>query len=426
MILDRKTAPQRFPSTAIAALDYDPVVISKGLNCYEVEGGTEDIVKIDVVFRAGARYQAKPLLASVCLNTLQEGSENYSSQHISETIDFYGAELSKNLYKDYAEISLLCQGKHLSNLIDVFVDIFMHPTFPEDKVALYKSRAKSALAVNMEKVEFKCRMLYSSLLFENHPYNTSFGVSDFDDISVGDLRSFFRSNYQLGHALCIISGKNTSIAREKLEEAIAKKVERVDKRLALGEIKGWEFRVREEWERKSGSLQSAVRMGRDAIFRTHPDYAALYFANTALGGYFGSRLMQNIREEKGYTYGISSVISILEYASYLSISTQVGAGFTKHTVEEIKKELDIISIQPMSFDEIELVKFYISGNLLRRFDGPFATASRLKSVLLNGLSKDWYQNFLHDIFALDAERILRVSELYLRPEKFTLAVVGDF
>ena len=426
MILDRKTPPQRYPSASIPSMNYNPVQLAGGLACYRVEGGTEDIVKIDLVFKAGTRFEEKPLAASICVNMLREGTENYTSEEISEVVDFYGAQIAPNLSKDRTEVTMLCQGKHLKNLIDIFTDVFMAPNFPQDKLELYKKRSRSALAVNLDKVDFRCRLLFSKLMFGGSDYQDRFELDDYDDIKVSDLKKFFDDRFNLNEAYCVISGKNTIGASELLSDAIAKKA--AYKKAFPSEIEPieWVYKRGESREKKNGAVQTAIRMGAPALFRTHMDYPALYIANVALGGYFGSRLMQNIREEKGYTYGIGSGINVLEKASYLSISTQVGANFTQATIDEINKELLSISSKPLHADEFELIQYYVAGNLLNRFDGPFATADRLKTIVSNNLPASWYIDFTKEIFNLSTEEVLRVAGKYLRPELFTLAVFGEF
>jgi len=426
MILDRKTAPQRYPAASIPAMNFKPVKLAGGLPCYLVEGGTEDIVKIDVVFKAGTRYEHKPLAASICVNMLREGSKNYTSEEISETIDFYGAQIAPRLSKDRAEITLLCQGKHLNKLIDIFTDVFMAPSFPMDKLALYKNRSRSTLAVNLDKVDFKCRLLFSKLMFGGTPYQDRFELSDYDQIEVEDLNNFFNNHFDLSEAYCVISGKDTKRASELLNDNIVKKVDYKEISPFKPEPIEWEYCRGESRGRKVGAVQTAIRMGAPALSRTHKDYTALYIANVALGGYFGSRLMQNIREEKGYTYGIGSGINILEEASYLSISTQVGAQFTEATIDEINNELRKISDIPLEADEFELIQYYVAGNLLNRFDGPFATADRLKEIVTHELPTSWYSDFTSAIFNLNTEEILRVSQKYMRPDIFSLALSGEF
>ena len=426
MILDRKKAPERAAVSSIPAINLEPLKLDEGLNCFTIEGGTEEIIKIDLIFKAGTRFEKKPLESSICINTLKEGTSHFSSEEIAETVDFYGAQIATGLSKDRAEVTLLCQNKHLDKLIDIFTDVFMAPTFPENEIDQYKKRSRSKLAVNLDKVEFKSRLLFSELMFPNSAYRERYDLSYYDAINRQDLVGFFEAHFNLAEAYCAISGKNTAHAAKILQESIANKRSGYSPSTEESTKAEWNYTKGEKWIKKEGAVQTAIRMGAPAVDRLHKDYPALYIANVALGGYFGSRLMQNIREEKGYTYGIGSAINALENASYLSISTQVGAQFTQLTIDEIKKELHAISTQKLNDEELELIQHYIAGNLLKRFDGPFSTSDRLKSIVNNNLGTDWYTNFSKAIFNLDAEQILKVAGKYLNPELFTLAVAGEW
>lgn len=426
MILDRKTAPQRLASASIPLMSYQPKRLTDNLDCYLVEGGTEDIIKIDLVFKAGTRYENKSLTSTICLNTLKEGTKNYSAKQIADTTDFYGAQIGTSLSKDRAEVTLLCQTKHLNSLIDIFTDVFLLPAFPEEEVAQYKKRSSSTLAINLDKVEFKSRLLLSKLMFEGTPYQDIYDLKDYTNVQTADLQSFFGNHYNLSDAFCVVSGKNTTEASEILIRSISRK--NIPHRASsfIKERINWQYVPDEKWTKKEGAVQTAIRMGVPALSRNHPHYTALYIANAALGGYFGSRLMQNIREEKGYTYGIGSGINTLEDLSYLSISTQVGADFSKLTVHEIRKEIHGIATQPINDDEFELIQHYIAGNLLKRFDGPFATADRLKALISHDLPADWYTVFSKALFELNPIDICEISRVYLQPDLFTLAVVGEW
>lgn len=426
MILDRKTAPPKLQSATVPEMNYPLVKLHDNLACYMVEGGTEDIIKIDMVFKAGTRYEEKPLTSTICLNTLKEGTENFSASEIAETIDFYGAQIGTNLSKDRSELTLLCQSKHLNVLIDIFTDVFLLPVFPQEEIEQYKKRSSSTLAVNLDKVEFQSRLLISEIMFSGTSYQDIYDINDYANIQITDLQDFFKRYYNLSECYCVISGKNTREASEILGRAIAKK--KIPSRNSESTIEpvNWQYIPGEKWNNKQGAVQTAIRMGAPALTRKHSDYSALYIANTALGGYFGSRLMQNIREEKGYTYGIGSAITALEELSYLSISTQVGAEFTKLTVEEIRKELNHIVTDPLNADEFELIQHYIAGNLLKRFDGPFASADRLKTLISYDLPSDWYTRFSKSIFELTAKDICETARIYLQPDLFSLAVVGEW
>ena len=146
--------------------------------------------------------------------------------------------------------------------------------------------------------------------------------------------------------------------------------------------------------------------------------------NTILGGYFGSRLMKNIREEKGYTYGISSHIISLHHSGYLTIVSEVGADVYKKAITEIYKEIKILREKPVPYDELTLVKNYLLGELLRMFDGPFALADSFRSILEYGLNYDFFNKGIDTVKNITPEEILSLARKYLNEESFTQVVAG--
>lgn len=425
--LNRAVAPERFAIQSIPELDYPEGLLADRLKTWCVEGGTEDIVKIDVVFNAGTRYEDKAMLASLCSSMLKEGTAHFNSREIAETIDFYGAHITTGLSKDHAEISLLCLKKHLKSLIDIFTDILLVPVFPEKEFNAFKKRSKSKLAVNLDKVEFQCRLLFSQLLFGDSAYCDRFSLDDYDRIEQSDLSNFFKKQYLIDDAICVISGKDTAFAKNILEEALTAKKNLIVSGKSTDTDLIWNYAGNtEKKERKEGAVQTAIRMGIPAVNRKHADYAALYLGNVILGGYFGSRLMQNIREDKGFTYGVGSSYNNLGHGAYISINTQVGSEHTLAASDEIRKEITLLSTENVSTAELELVRNYVAGNLLKRFDGPFATADRLKVVINSALEADFYVRFSRDIFELTPEKIRTVFSRYFDPSMICTAIAGEW
>ncbi|MFN2428656.1 MAG: M16 family metallopeptidase [Cryomorphaceae bacterium] len=391
---------------------------------YLVEGGTQDIVKIDVVFPAGTRFEKKGMEATSVVNMLKEGTENYSSDEISEKLDFLGAHVGSDITKDRSEVSLVTLNKHLSNTLDIFTDILTCPIFPERELGIYKRRAKSALNINLEKVQFMCRLQFAELMFPHSPYRDKMHPSLYEEITPEVLSNFFQRHYSLDGAYIVVSGKNTRQAAKDLEKELMPKMR--DLIAPRSSLDSWSFEKAEKRTEREGAVQSAIRMGAPGMHRSNPEFPKFYFANMALGGYFGSRLMQNIREDKGYTYGIGSAINLLEGAAYIHIATEVGAEVTDATIDEIKFELNRIGTEEMAADELELVKQYITGNLLHSFDGPFATSNRLKVLINSGLSNQYFSEFSKNINAISSGEVLEISREWLSPKNFTLSVVGKW
>jgi predicted Zn-dependent peptidase len=175
---------------------------------------------------------------------------------------------------------------------------------------------------------------------------------------------------------------------------------------------------------KANGVQSAIRVGRFWVAKSHPDYHALSVLVTIFGGYFGSRLMTNIREEKGYTYGIGSFVLPLKNASYMAVSTEVGNEYLEPTLKEIAAEMRRLQTEPVSENELETVKSYLLGEFLRDFDGPFALAASFKSINDFNLDYSFYDRYLQLLRTITSEELQRLAVEYLNPDDFYTVVAG--
>jgi predicted Zn-dependent peptidase len=183
--------------------------------------------------------------------------------------------------------------------------------------------------------------------------------------------------------------------------------------------------VKEQFVEKKGSMQSAIRLGRQIVGKQHPDYNRFVLLNTILGGYFGSRLMSNLREDKGFTYGVSSFVANYLHNGYFAVATEVNAEHTNAALDEIYKEIKMLREKRVGSEELNLVKKYIYGSFLRTFDGPFALAEGFRAVKNFELGFDFYQNSLKEILMTDAEQLIETANKYLKADDLYRLVVGE-
>jgi zinc protease len=180
----------------------------------------------------------------------------------------------------------------------------------------------------------------------------------------------------------------------------------------------------EHFLEKEEALQSAIRIGRRTINRSHADFPGLQVLNTILGGYFGSRLMANIREDKGYTYGIGSASVSLKNAGYFFIASEVGAEVCSKAIDEIDKEIEILKTQPVPDDELVLVRNYMLGSLLGSLENAFSHADKFKNIFFYGLGYDYYERYIQTVKDISAERIMELANKYFNAGDFERVIVG--
>lgn len=424
-MLNRNIAPEIQSIEKISYLKAQKKMLSNGLPVYYISAGNQEIIKIDFVFEAGTWQQKQKLIAGLTAFMLQEGSEHYSAPEIAKTFDFFGAYFSASADQNFATVSVVCLSKYLPEILKITEDILKRSVFPQHELDVLISKQKQKFKVENEKVKVLCQKKFTQTLFgAGHPYATNNKLLDFDKISREQLIDFYQKHYHSGNCRMIVSGQVDGAVLDLIEQHFGQKDWQAEP------ISSQDIEIRSSSERmhrqtKKGSLQSAIRIGKLWPEKSHPDTIGLSVLITLLGGYFGSRLMMNIREDKGYTYGIGASVLYLKNAAYFVISTEVGNEYTQATLNEIDLELRRLQDELIEEEELETVKSYLAGEFLRDFDGPFALASSFRAISDFGLDYDFYDRYLNELNQITSEKLQRLAQKYLSPSEMVTVVVGE-
>lgn len=425
------TKPDRTKAPDTAEIDDFGVVpirhdfLVNGIEVLTLQGGSQEVTKMDVYFPAGLVQAGKPLLASTVVNLISEGTIHRSSGQISELLDFHGAHLSQYSSFHYSSLTLVTLTRCFEQMVELLADMIHHPVFPEKELEIYLSKKKQEFLLDSEKVKtLAARKFNQSLFGEDHPYGMVSRLEFFDKITRNELVEFHRTCYTAKEMQIVVSGQPPANYLSLLNTLFGSKewispTKLSDKVPEVVCSKGQYHLVE-----KKGALQAAIRMGRVLFPRTHPDFMGLQVVNTLLGGYFGSRLMKTIREEKGYTYGISSYIVPLKQSGFWTISTEAGNEVRENVIEEVWNEMRILRETQVEEEELSLVKNYMLGEMIRNFDGPFATSENIKELIENELNMSFYNNFVQTIRTITPEMVQQLAKQYLRPEDFNIVVAG--
>jgi zinc protease len=420
----QRMQPPVFPVEKVVIPEAKSFSLNNATAVYMIEAGTEDIMRLEFVFRAGQVKEYLPLLASTCNMMLSEGSQNYSSEELNRSLDYYGIFLNQTSEKDCAGIVLFFLNKHIEKVLELSREILFRPLFPEAELdSLMKKRLRWYL-VNREKVQnLAMDQFFESLFGKNHPYGYQILERNFENITPSLLSDFHTKYYTPKNMAVIISGKIHSKTVELLNSYIGNisSIEN-DKETSVNLIKG--EKLKKVHINKPGTVQNAIRIGSATINKRHPDYPGLKVLDSIFGGYFGSRLMKNIREEKGYTYGISSSLSSLDLAGYKVISTEVGQKNCQKAIDEIYKEIKLLQNVTVNKKEMAVVRNYMSGEMVRMFDGPFALAESFRSAWEFGLDNSYYYRLAEKIKSIDPDEIIELARTYYNIDDLYEITVG--
>jgi predicted Zn-dependent peptidase len=420
----RRVQPPVYPVGNINIPEVSSGMLLNGVPYYLIEAGTENVTRIEFIFRAGFIKDHMTMLASATNAMLTEGSQNYTSGKLQEEIDYYGAFLHMSVDRDRAGLVIFTLNKHLDKILELSHEILFRPVFPLTELnALLKKRLQW-FRINKEKVQnLAYDQFFESVFGKHHPYGRQLTEEDFDRISPALLADFHRKYYTPGNMAIIVSGRIPVETRTLLNKYFGN-IETGNPATDddAGKIRG--EKQRKKLVEKKGAVQSAIRIGSSTINKRHPDYPALKVLDSVLGGYFGSRLMRNIREDKGYTYGIRSSVSSMDLSGYKVISTEVGTENLSRAIDEIYKEIRLLQEQLVEPEELDTVRNYMAGEMLRMFDGPFAVAESFKSAWEFGLDNSYYYRFAEKIRTITPDEIKSLAATYYNIDDLYEIIAG--
>ncbi len=403
---------------------------------YILSSGTQDIIRIEFIFKAGKWYENSNLTASTTNAMLNEGTPYHSSVQLASKFDFYGSYIHLYSEADRAGLVLYTLSKYVMESLILVEDILKNSIFPEKEIDNFLQRSKQSFLVNRSKVSFLARERFLSALFgTSHPYGRPIKMKDFKKLNRQDIVKHFQNFYQGLNTSILVSGKWSFNLKEKLNRFFGANDWSMEKSgiHSRGKEKSMNLQpvykkktshTQKHFVEKKNAVQSAIKIGKTAISRTHNDYFGLRILVTVLGGYFGSRLMKNIREDKAYTYGISAQVISLEKEGYISISSEVGTNVCKKAIEEVYKEIERLTIEQVSDAELSLVRNYMLGNWLRMFDGPLAIAESYRVLIDNELEEDYFEKGLKAMQNITPEQLSELANRYFKKDSFIETVAG--
>ncbi len=387
------------------------------------DAGDEEIVQIDFTFNAGEINSLIPLIAPATNTMLEEGANNMSAQQLSEKLDFYGIIYSLFCSYDKAGLSLFCLNRYLENAIELAADMLLTPSFDKKELATVIGKQRNEYLISREVVSVLARESFFSTVFgPGHPYGKRRELKDFDNITSEQLKSFHSDFYVPDSLYIAVAGKINKNTESLINRHFGATKRKED--VFPGPEYGRESTVKRSHTEKNSAVQTAIRIGSATIDKRHPDYPGLKVVNTILGGYFGSRLMNNLREEKGYTYGIGSILYSTQLTGIKVISTEVNQTNTREAIDEILKEITILGKEPVKKEELEIVRNYMLGNILRSLDGPFALIDNFKSLHEFGLDNDYNYILEKKIKSIGADEIMELVNTYYNIDDLTIITAG--
>ena len=425
-MLDRKIIPtiEEAVHFDLQLKNCDRFTLDNKVPVYAMNAGAQDVVMVEWVFDAGNWYDKQPMVAATTNFLIKNGTTSKTAYQINDFFEFHGAYLNRSCYNETASITLHCLSKHLEILLPVVREIIETSIFPEEELAIYIQNQKQRLSVNLQKCDFIANRLIDEYLFGiNHPYGTYSDAKDYDALNTDLLKAFYKQYYLNGSCKIFVAGKMPTGYESMLNKAFGTLPLHADTPVVVEHPIVIAAQKKVEIINDENGVQGAIRMARPFPNRHHPDFQKAHVLNTLFGGFFGSRLMSNIREDKGYTYGIHSYFQNHVHASAWMISTEAGRDVCAATITEVIKEMELLRNELVDMEELNLVRNYMIGSLLGDLDGPFQLIGRWKNYVLNGLDENYFYKSIETIKSVTPQELQRLANTYLQPDDFYELVV---
>lgn len=424
MLLDRTIAPDFKVINSIHLPEAQTHTLDNGVPLHVINIGEQPVIRIECIFEAGNWYEKEIGASYFAIKMLPEGTTSLSSGEISEAFDRLGAFTELTHTSDRIGVVVYCVSRFLPEVLPLISQLIHEASFPAHELQELRNITLQNLKVNKEKNAYLATTEFRARLFgADHPYGQSQEEANIERLTLDAILDHYNRFIRNGKFTVVLAGQVSESDVALVNQTLGKDP------VEGGQVKpaflvSTSYQGEEKVIEKAESVQSSIRMGRVLFNRHHEDYFKMLVTNELLGGYFGSRLMKNIREEKGLTYGISSHVVTLRNAGYFMVGTDVKKEFTQLTIDEIKKEINRLQTEPVSQEELTTVKNFMAGEFAGSLNTAFEVADRQKILLLDGLPGDFFNHYIDKIQAVTSEDVISMANLYLQPEDMIVVIAG--
>jgi len=423
-MLNRINPPDFHPIENVQVLSPEQIKLSNRSNLFVFNAGEEELVRIQWIFDNADFKADQPIVNSALSAMLLEGTSKYSSAQIAEKVDFYGAYLFPEYSLDQTSLTLITLTKYLDKLLPLIIEILNDAVFPQQELDTYTRNSKQSLKISLQKNDYVARRKFNHFLFGNNKYGYINEEKDFDQLNRNDLLEVFKTHIIPANCTIFASGNISINTLTYIKETIDNQWISLMPKPSSIPVSVESIEPQQILIEKKKAIQSAIRIGQLSIQRSHPDFPTLQVLNAILGGYFGSRLMMNIREDKGYTYGIGSGLASLKDTGFFAISSEVGTDVCADTLKQIEFEINRLKIEKVPEEELTLVKNYLLGSMLGSLENVFSHTDKFKQVYFSNLPLDYYEYYTQQVKDVTATDLLALANKYLNFDQMIRVIVG--
>ena len=423
---DRTKAPAIKPFEGVR-LDFpDTRYLSNGIPIQIINQGSDEVNRLSLYVRGGIVDEDYPLQSMLTSAILVDGSSDYTSSQIAQCLDFNGAWKAVQSYDDWTEISFWSLNEHFDKTLDILSSCLKSPTFDADVFGLLQRRHARNSATQHKRGKYLASMALMNMLYgPNHPLSRDVTPDDIMKQTPSQARDFYLRFFKPCGMRIVLAGCVTDEMFSMTDAALG--AMHMDG--TVPSLYDWSaYRPPESSQLvivdKPDAVQASIAMAIPAIKRQHPDYIKLRVLITLLGGYFGSRLMSNVREDKGYTYGISAMLAGRKQSGYIGISTECELVHTKPLIDEVKHDMRRLREELVSEAELGIVRQNMISDLVKTLDTPFNVATYVASTITFGVYPEYFNEQVEQIMAITPVDVQLMAQRYLNDDKLLTAIAA--
>ena len=422
-MINRKKGPEISNIHQLLLPEFEIYALSNGVRVCEINLGSQEIVKFEIFHAAGRTKEDVPLASRAVSSLLKDGTISKNSAQLSEEIDFYGSSIKTASNMDFSYSTLFALTKQCTNAIPILHDMYYYPLFPDDEVEKFKLLNIQKLKEELSKNEvITYRHITEEIFGKNHPYGYNSTESDYAALNSDIVKNHYSQYYGSDNCFIFLSGKITDSIRKQVAELFGSEAK-------ISKHKEFNFSIPDQSGRKitlssKNEHQSAIKTGRHLFNKDHTDHPAFFLLNVIFGGYFGSRLMMSIREDKGYTYDITSNMDQLLHDGCFYVSTEAAPEYVAPILTEVNHQMEVLKQEKVSIKELTMVKNYLMGTFMNMLDGPLNVSSLARSMILTGKKPEDFLTFCDKLLSVTSETLLDTAQKYFNQQEMIEVVVA--
>lgn len=424
-MINRSIAPNQHPISEIQLAKPRRLSLRNNIPFFIIDNGNLDLIHILIQLNVGILHEDQKHIALFTYALLKESSKDYSSNEIADLLDFYGTHYTVSESLDKTVVSISVPKKNVKKILPVILDFMSHPVYRETNLLVYKNLKIKDLEYNSQKTDVRNTQLMLHAMFgEDYTAGQFSTKENLQAVTIPQMTAFHQKTFCAENISLFATGNLDA----DLESFVCEEFGKIPSGEEASKIQNLPIPSDDTpivFEKMENSVQSSITLCQPLMAYSDAERREFSILSTITGGYFGSRLMQNLREKNGYTYGVSSGSVYFGNQSLFIINSDVNIQNTQASINACFEELERLRSELVPEEELDSVRNYILGELLRDVENSVSYLKRLAYWHHHRLDESEFNAMIQIVRDITAEKILSLAKKYYPHNKFTQIIVGD-